>query len=327
MAVSILPYKFLPPGPVLFVEMNDKQVQSAIAREQEVKYINLATHPVDFMYDPKSPHITYEKRLDFLGSGLSAFMHDDEVDKPIPEDPQHYVLDMHRWIGKVAESEYKSQAEELNLHDLLQGISPSMDKAAAVSKRLLNEPPQFQDERWPTQIREFVKLHGDFFNYDVGAPDFRDYTVLRWLEFWRMTGRAAAVVESVVIPAKEGNKDLDLDGEMIASLVEPMGDNAVSFLDSMLQIFTGSSVKPQRQGARQNLHSAIRPNSWAGWCWALIARDLADKVTYTPCSNHRSDENLNGCDHEVPSSNPFGRTGRPMKHCSTRCRKATERRS
>ena len=142
MAVSILPYKFLPPGPVLFVEMNDKQVQSAIAREQEVKYINLATHPVDFMYDPKSPHITYEKRLDFLGSGLSAFMHDDEVDKPIPEDPQHYVLDMHRWIGKVAESEYKSQAEELNLHDLLQGISPSMDKAAAVSKRLLNEPPQ-----------------------------------------------------------------------------------------------------------------------------------------------------------------------------------------
>ena len=61
MAVSILPYKFLPPGPVLFVEMNDKQVQSAIAREQEVKYINLATHPVDFMYDPNHPILLMRK--------------------------------------------------------------------------------------------------------------------------------------------------------------------------------------------------------------------------------------------------------------------------
>ena len=58
--------------------------------------------------------------------------------------------------------------------------------------------------------------------------------------------------------------------------------------------------------------SAVIIDNWSSWCWLLIARDTAQKITYLPCQNHER------CAHEVPSLTLNGKKG--DSYCSEECR-------
>ena len=59
------------------------------------------------------------------------------------------------------------------------------------------------------------------------------------------------------------------------------------------------------------LKGTYKPLSLAGWLWMLIARDVFEGISYSPCAGNSED-----CSREVPSISPSG--GRP-KYCSAAC--------
>ncbi len=58
--------------------------------------------------------------------------------------------------------------------------------------------------------------------------------------------------------------------------------------------------------------SATVIDNLSNWCWLLIARDTAQKITYLPCQNHER------CKHEVPSLTLSDEEG--DSYCSEACR-------
>ena len=54
-----------------------------------------------------------------------------------------------------------------------------------------------------------------------------------------------------------------------------------------------------------------KPLALAGWLWLLIARDVFEGISYSPCAGNSED-----CSREVPSISPSG--GQP-KYCSAAC--------
>ena len=59
------------------------------------------------------------------------------------------------------------------------------------------------------------------------------------------------------------------------------------------------------------LKGTYKPLSLAGWLWLLIASDVFEGISYSPCAGNSED-----CSREVPSISPSG--GQP-KYCSAAC--------
>ena len=147
-------------------------------------------------------------------------------------------------------------------------------------------------------IREFTEKNGDFFAANVHSDVFVEKRLIDWYEEWENIGTAAIDAQR-----EEGKKRLK------ESLPEKK-----SIIDENLFLYTGIERDPSRS-------TSIRPINLVGWCWALIARDVLDGITYKPCVNYRSAQNLNGCEHEVPSVDMDGSTD--MRFCSKECEIAT----
>tara|TARA_B100000029_G_scaffold505074_1_gene585116 strand:- start:3110 stop:3901 length:792 start_codon:yes stop_codon:yes gene_type:complete len=147
---------------------------------------------------------------------------------------------------------------------------------------VLGEPISF------SAIQKFVKMFGDFFSYDVvnNRAHAWDSNAENWRTEWRKIADAA---------------------------INGATDDLIAYkLDKYTKtVITPLTKKPNERSL------ALEPYGWAGLCWAFIARDKFDSVTYTRCPNPR------GCDREIPSSSPFG--GNKQKTCSSRCRQAKNR--
>ena len=139
-----------------------------------------------------------------------------------------------------------------------------------------------------TAIERFVNSFGDFFSYDV--INKRPHPWQSNTENWRIEWRKIA--DAAIQGATDDTIHLNLN-KYTSTAVEPLSKN------------------PEKSSL------ALHPEGWAGLCWAFIARDKFDGVTYTRCLNP------NGCDREIPSSSPFG--GNKTKTCSGRCRQAKNR--
>ena len=147
---------------------------------------------------------------------------------------------------------------------------------------VLGEPMSF------SAIEKFVKTFGDFFSYDVvnNRPHAWDSNAENWRSEWRKISDAA---------------------------INGATDDLIAYkLDKYTKTIITSLVRKPNESSL-----ALEPYGWAGLCWAFIARDKYDGVTYSRC------QNPNGCDREIPSSSPFG--GNKQKTCSSRCRAAKNR--
>ena len=144
---------------------------------------------------------------------------------------------------------------------------------------------------WPgnvAAIERFVNSFGDFFSYDV--INKRPHPWQSNTENWRIEWRKIA--DAAIQGATDDTIYLNLNK------------------------YTSTVVKPLSKNPKKS-SLALQSDGWAGLCWALIARDKFDGVTYTRCPNP------NGCDREIPSTSPFG--GNKQKTCSGRCRQAKNR--
>lgn len=78
---------------------------------------------------------------------------------------------------------------------------------------------------------------------------------------------------------------------------------------------------------RNQAITTLLPNSLAGYCWLLMARELTTGVDYEACTRRyntrckrRSDETF--CQCTLPSSAPTFKSGSTILHCCNRCRRA-----
>ena len=207
-----------------------------------------------------------------------------QIDR-FPKEPNHYHLDMHRWVGRVI-----STCERIRLPGYEFKVVVGID-----SKKV-----DFKDV-----VEMFSENYGDFFSNDVHGSGYVEKSLGDWYSEWENIGDAAFKAQ--------------------------LADEHVSLLeliDLKIEEHSGESGKANRSSTKRvgkkRIEPAINLKNWIGWCWALIARDVYDGVTYTQCQNHRSEVNLNGCDHEVPLVTPAGKKG--MKYCSTYCKMAVGRR-
>ncbi len=134
-------------------------------------------------------------------------------------------------------------------------------------------------------VKLFVEQYGDFFTFDV-RKQYREKTTEDWRTEWREIGQASL------------NPSLFSD----------------EYINDKLAVFTNPALERNQAGSSASL--VLRPLSWAGWCWGLIARDKYDRITYKRCENPRS------CIREIPSLPPFGKSGRKQRFCSNRCKMA-----
>ena len=147
-------------------------------------------------------------------------------------------------------------------------------------------------------IREFTEKYGDFFTANVHSDLFEEKRLDDWYDQWKIIGDAASDAQT-----EKGKKRLK----------EPIPGEK-SILNENLFRYTGIGRGPQRS-------TSIRPINLVGWCWALIARDVLDGITYKRCENYMSDQNPTGCEHEIPSEALDGSLN--MKFCSAECEAAT----
>jgi len=145
-------------------------------------------------------------------------------------------------------------------------------------------------------IRSFADELGDFFTNNVTA-NTTEQTIKRWMDEWIEIGM--------------------WDESRNATPPATWRTEAEKTIQGKLYRYTSSEVV-ERKGGTGNYDIAIRPNSWAGFCWALIARDFYDGITYQTCSNFEK------CGREVAS---LSLQGNKQEHCSNTCTKASARRS
>ena len=151
----------------------------------------------------------------------------------------------------------------------------------------------------------FSENYGDFFSNDVHGPGYVEKSFADWYSEWENIGDAA-------FRSQIADEHVSLLGLIDQKILEHSGEAGKTVHSSTKRV------------GKKRIEPAINLKNWIGWCWALIARDIYDGITYTRCQNHRSEVNLNGCDHEVPLITPAGKKG--IKYCSNYCKMAVGRR-
>jgi len=126
--------------------------------------------------------------------------------------------------------------------------------------------------------------------------------------------------------------------EAVASIAAGDVSKTTDLVEEGLFLHTSPSVVQHqrkglanREGAQQRVDVAIKPNSWAGFSWALLARDLHDGITYTQCESSvlvktATGVALSACGREIPNKTLTGGAGRKgIRFCSERCRRTVNR--
>jgi hypothetical protein len=190
---------------------------------------------------------------------------------------------------------------------------PDVDLHRHLGTTVKDSPAEFYEV-----VKTFVDEYGDFF-----AGDVRDivptWTLREWRSEWIVLREWALKVEAAL--KSDDSSQLNM---LRQQFNRETRDPDIAFpIPEKFKLYTSAEVVSTR-GAK--FDTGIRVNGFAGWCWALVVRDLFHGVQYNQCSNHKSVNNPNGCRREVPSITPFGKSGKQMKHCSNRCRKASSRR-
>jgi hypothetical protein len=153
-------------------------------------------------------------------------------------------------------------------------------------------------------LRSFAEQWGDFFTNDVTA-NITEQSIADWMREWIQIGSWGSARDAAnKLPFNENNPH-----------PATWRTTAEKNITGKLNRYTSAEVVT-RSSASSNQDIAIRPTSWAGWCWTLIARDFYDDITYKPCINFEN------CGREVPS---LTLKGNPTNRCSEKCRKAAYR--
>ena len=173
------------------------------------------------------------------------------------------------------------------------------------------------------QIVDFTSQYGDLFD-STGSKKQSSYLSednAVFIEEWKQIADAVECIDS---------GDIEM---LTTSHISPFHKTAVagySLLSVKLQQFAiPALVTPYLRSVKkphQELQLLMRPISLAGWVWLLIARDIADGITYSPCTGNKfllggERERLSRrlalpCGREVPNFSPMGRK---MMHCSRVC--------
>ena len=172
--------------------------------------------------------------------------------------------------------------------DMHRWIAKKLSQLPSSWLRTLNAAP-FDD--FEPILLDFVNNYGDFFTFDVQSTDQE-----RKIKDWFMEWEAIATASQITHPS-----DNDINKYLIQYTMPIVYPHKLSFRDK----------RRSRGGSL-----ALFPSGWIGWCWALIARDKYDNITYKPCANRH------GCNRDIPNISPFGKGGRKQKFCSNRCKLA-----
>ena len=194
-----------------------------------------------------------------------------------------YQLDMHRWINTQIQKNQAFKTTNVPLSEIAEGT-----------------------KAFEQTVRDFTTKYGDFFTSNVHSDSFQENRLDDWFNEWKDVGTAAMDAQS-----EEGKQKL--------TKAVPEGK---SILNANLYKHTGigdyrgawSGERPPGGGVRSRI---FRPINLVGLCWALIARDISDNITYSRCKNYQSTTNPNGCEHEIPSITLDGKTN--MEYCSRNC--------
>ena len=173
------------------------------------------------------------------------------------------------------------------------------------------------------QIVDFTSQYGDLFD-STGSKKQSSYLTednTNFIQEWKQIAEAvncldAGDVELLINPRLNPSQDREADGKSVIS--------------TKLQKFTMPVPLPPdslvKQPDSQTMELCLQPTSLAGWIWLLIARDITNSVTYSPCTGNRvfpggEQERLSkrlaaSCGREVPNISPLGRK---MIHCSKAC--------
>lgn len=111
--------------------------------------------------------------------------------------------------------------------------------------------------------------------------------------------------------------------------VKTIDDTGISTHDSLIK----RKIKQHTSGditiQRNQTLPTLLPNSLAGYCWLLMARELITGVDYEACERRyetrcerRSNENY--CQCTLPSSAPTIKPGKAIIHCCKRCHTANK---
>ncbi len=202
-------------------------------------------------------------------------------------------------------SQIKRQSQFMNQYFFEEPDADMHRRVGEIAERYayLKDPSDFIQV-----VAEFGTKYTDFFWGDFDQFGSPIYSLSDWRNEWLNIGTWASRVQD--------HKQQEI---LIRAFAEPTGWN---LLIEKFRQHTDGFMVPQGgiSGNKDPNESSIRVTSWAGWCWALIVRDLFQEVTYTPCKNQTSDSNPNGCNNEVPDVLPSGNRSTP--YCSTNCRSA-----
>ena len=198
-----------------------------------------------------------------------------------------YQLDMHRWINTQIQKNQAFKTTNVPLSEIAEGT-----------------------KAFEQTVRDFTTKYGDFFTSNVHSDSFQENRLDDWFNEWKDVGTAAMDAQS-----EEGKQKL--------TKAVPEGK---SILNANLYKHTGigdyrgawSGERPPGGGVRSRI---FRPINLVGLCWALIARDISDNITYSRCKNYQSTTNPIGCEHDIPSFTLDGKTD--MEYCSRNCSEAS----
>ena len=173
-------------------------------------------------------------------------------------------------------------SEKVKGFEILDGFSPFPQVTDAV-------------KAFERLIENFADKHGDFFSNNVHGERYVELSIFDWYSEWKAIGIAAIDAET-----EQGKEKLLTEAK-----------NQKTILNEYLY--------PQGENGEDREPITIKPDSLLDWCWALIARDVLDNVTYKKCISHKSERDPSGCEHEVPSIDLDGKTS--QEYCSEDCRK------
>ena len=233
--------------------------------------------------------IKWQTRTDWIASDrkITAFATEPVEEKEEPE----YLVQQPKIVGKkLYERDY-----QLDMHRWIRrNLEPSylMVEGFGIHAQVGTEEEIRTIGVVQPLIRGFAEKYGDFFTNDVTA-DLTELNIKDWVREWEFINDWKLYLED------EEFKRADLE----------------QVIRRKLNRYTGAEVVERKSG-KGNHDIALRPQSWAGWCWALIARDFYDDISYKPCINY------DNCGREVPSHTL---TGNPTNRCSEKCRKAAYR--
>jgi hypothetical protein len=218
-------------------------------------------------------------------------------------------------IGDIAVGPARVINDDDSRDDMEQYTFPNPDFAMHrhLGTTVKDSPAEFYEV-----VKTFVEDYGDFFAGDV-TKKVPVWTLGEWRSEWIVLREWALKVEAAL--KSDDSSELNMLRQQFNR--ETRDQNIAFPIPEKFRLYTSVEIVSTR-GAK--FDTGIRVNGFAGWCWALVVRDLFHGVQYNQCSNYKSANNPNGCIQELPSVTPFGKSGKQMKHCSNRCRKASSRR-